>query len=245
MASDKSADVGAARGRLTFRSGLIEGMFGPGLGTFAAMAGFGSLAADAGTPLWAAVALTIGVWNMPGQVAFVELYASEATLLLFALIVTVASVRIFPITVATIPLLRKGLGVTPQHFILAQLNSVTSYVRLVDVAQTEHDVDSRIGFFTAFTLGTLVVGTIGTVLGFALAGLLPVAGVQALIFITPLYLLLLTARSPKVQVQLSVLTGCLLVPAFSVWMGSIGTLAGGLVAGSLAYIATAWRHRYA
>jgi predicted branched-subunit amino acid permease len=91
----------------------------------------------------------------------------------------------------------------------------------------------------------LIVGTIGTVLGFSLAGALPAAGVQALIFVTPLYLLLLTARSPKVQVQLSVVAGCLLVPGFSAWMGSMGMLAGGVVAGSLAYVATTRRQRYA
>ena len=161
------------------------------------------------------------------------------------LVVTAASVRIFPVTVATIPLLGKGLGVKPGHFILAQLNSVTSYVRLVDVAEREDHVSSRIGFFTAFTIGTLIVGAIGTLLGFTLAGALPVAGVQALVFITPLYLLLLTARSPKTQVQLSVVAGCLLVPGFVAWMGSMGMLVGGLVAGSLAYVATTWRQRYA
>lgn len=227
------------------RSGLIEGMFGPGLGTFAAMTGFGSLAADAGTPLWAAVALTIGVWSMPGQVAFVDLYASGASFLAVMLIVTVANVRMFPLTIATIPLLRQGPSVTPEHFLLAQLNSVTSYVRLVDVTAKERDVSSRIGFFIAFTIGTLIVGTIGTILGFTLAGNLPAAGVQALVFITPLYLLLLTARSPKAQVQLSVLAGCLLVPAFFAWMGSSGILVGGLIAGTLAYITTTRRQKNA
>jgi predicted branched-subunit amino acid permease len=243
MAHEESTESGDTGERLSFRSGLIEGMFGPGLGTFAAMTGFGSLAGDAGTPLWMAIALTIGVWSMPGQVAFVDLYASGASILAVALIVTVANVRMFPLTIATIPFLRKGRSVKPKHFILAQLNSVTSYVRLADAAERERDVSSRIGLFTAFTIGTFIVGTIGTILGFTLAGNLPAAGVQALVFITPLYLLLLTARSPKAQVQLSVLAGCLLVPAFSAWMGSIGILAGGLVAGSVAYIATTRRQR--
>lgn len=245
MAREELENTGAKGERLSFRAGLVEGMFGPGLGTFAAMAGFGSLAADAGTPQWAVIALTIGVWNMPGQVAFVQQYGSGASIVLFALIVAMASVRIFPVTIATIPLLRKGLGVSPWHFVLAQLNSVTSYVRLVDIARTEHDLNCRVAFFTAFTLGSLVVGTAGTVLGFALAGLLPAAGVQALIFISPLYILLLTARSPVVQVQLSVLAGCLLVPALTAWMGNLGTLLAGLLAGSLAYFATTRKRRHA
>ena len=103
----------------SFRSGLVEGMFGPGLGTFAAMTGFGSLAGDAGTPLWAAVALTIGVWSMPGQVAFVDLYSSGASLLGVLLIVTVANIRMFPLTIATIPLLREGRGIKASHFMMA------------------------------------------------------------------------------------------------------------------------------
>jgi predicted branched-subunit amino acid permease len=228
---------------MSFRSGFTEGMFGPGLGTFAAMTGFGSLAGDAGTPLWAAVALTIGVWSMPGQVAFVELYPTEVSVLLVLVIVAVANVRMFPLTIATIPLLREGLGVRPSQFLMAQLNSVTSYVRLADVAARDSRVTVRTRFFVAFTIGTFVVGTFGTILGYTLAENLPRTGVQALIFITPLYLLLLTARSPKAQIQLAVLAGAILVPAFSAWIGSLGIIVGGLIAGSIAFFATTWRKR--
>ncbi len=221
-----------------FRSGLFEGVFGPGLGTFAAMTGFGALANDGGTPLWAAIALTIGVWSMPGQVAFVDLYSAGASLLVVLVTVTVANVRMFPLTIATIPMLRKGTGVQPSHFILAHLNSVTSFVRLGDFAANELGVEERLKFYTAFTLGTFVVGTLGTIVGFTLAGNLPATGVQALVFVTPLYLLLLTARSPKAQILLSVLAGCLLVPAFSAWMGGVGIVVGGLVAGTLVFLTT-------
>ncbi len=165
------------------RAGLAEGLFGPGLGTFAAMVGFGSLAGDGGTPLWAAIALTVGVWSMPGQVAFVDLHAAGAPLLVVLVVVTVANVRMFPLTIATIPLLRARTGARPEQLALAQLNSVTSYVRVSDLAEREHALPARLRFFTAFTAGTLVVGTLGTVTGFTLAGALPPAGVQALIFV--------------------------------------------------------------
>lgn len=221
-----------------FRSGLVEGIFGPGLGTFAAMTGFGALAGDAGTPLWAAVALTIGVWSMPGQVAFVDLHSAGVTLLVVLVTVTVANVRMFPLTIATIPLLRKATGAKPSHFVLAQLNSVTSFVRLGDFAAGVPNIEARRAFFTAFTLGTFVVGTAGTIVGFTLADNLPATGVQALVFVTPLYLLLLTARSPKSQIQLSVLAGCLLVPTFYAWIGGLGIVVGGLVAGTLVFLAT-------
>jgi hypothetical protein len=75
----------------------------------------------------------------------------------------------------------------------------------------------------------------------SLAESLPAAGVQALIFVTPLYLRLLTARSPKAQVQLAVVAGCVLVPAFHVWIGGLGIVVGGVVAGSIAFVATSWR----
>ncbi len=225
------------------RAGLAEGLFGPGLGTFAAMVGFGSLAGDGGTPLWAAIALTLGVWSMPGQVAFVDLHAAGAPLLVVLVVVTVANVRMFPLTIATIPLLRARTGARPEQLALAQLNSVTSYVRVSDLAEREHALPARLRFFTAFTAGTLVVGTLGTVTGFTLAGALPPAGVQALIFVSPLYLLLLTARSPKRRVQLAVVAGCVLVPAFHAWLGGLGILAGGVAAGTLAFLATQRRKR--
>jgi predicted branched-subunit amino acid permease len=228
--------------RSPFQSGLLEGMFGPGLGSFAVMTGFGALASDAGAPLWAAIALTIGVWSMPGQVAFIDLYSAGASLLVVLLTVTVANVRMLPLTIATIPLLKSERGLKSSHFVLAQLNSVTSFVRIGDLASRESSIAVRLPFFTAFTLGGLTVGTAGTVVGFTLAHNLPAIGVQALVFITPLYLLLLTARSPQSQVHLSVLAGCILVPSFSAWIGNLGIVLGGLVAGTLVYVAV-WRRR--
>lgn len=242
---EDARNSGDSRATSPLRSGLLEGTFGPGLGTFAAMTGFGALAGDAGTPLWAAIALTIGVWSAPGQVAFVDLHAAGASLLVVLLTVTVANVRMFPLTIATIPLLRKDPGLKASHFALAQLNSVTSFVRFGDFASEEPSVEARLAFFMGFTFGTIFVGTAGTVVGFTLADNLPATGVQALVFITPLYLLLLTARSPKFQVQLSVVAGCILVPCFYAWIGSLGIVVGGLIAGTLVYVITRRRRAHA
>ncbi|MGB7181924.1 MAG: AzlC family ABC transporter permease [Burkholderiaceae bacterium] len=229
--------------KASFRTGVFEGVFGPGLGTFAAMIGFGSLAGDAGTPLWAAVTLALGVWSMPGQVAFVELSASEVSVLFMLVIVMVATIRSLPLTIATMPMLRHTRGARPSHFLLAHLNSVTSYIRLGELAITEKNVHARVRFFTGFAGGSMVTGVIGTVLGYTLAENLPPAGVQAMIFVTPMYLLLLTARSPRAEAQLAVLAGVILVPAFSLWIGNLGIVVGGLVAGSLAFFAVNMRRK--
>ena len=218
------------------RAGALEGFFGPGLGVFAAMTGFGSLASGAGLSLLTAVALTLGIWSMPGQVAFVDLSAAGANLQTIFFVVTLANVRMLPLTIATMPLLRNSPGVRPLHFLYAQLNSVTSYVRLVDITSAYSLANLRAAYFLFFTLATFLVGGAGTVIGFTLAELLPVTGVQTLIFITPLYLLLLTARSPRLTVLVAVLAGCFFVPLFHFMLGGTGIVIGGVIAGTLAFI---------
>jgi predicted branched-subunit amino acid permease len=231
----------STRGSPVLLNGFAEGVLGPGLGTFAAMIGFGSLAGDSGTPIWAAVALTLGAWSMPGQIAFVDLFPESVAIgVLFAVVAT-ANVRMLPLTIATIPLLRSRPGTHAAQFLLAQLNSVTSYVRIADYAADQPDVAERLRFYTGFTTGTLVVGTAGTVVGFTLAGTLPPAGVQALVFVAPAYLLLLTLRSPKAMVLASVALGCVLVPSFAAWLGNVGIVAGGVAAGTVAWVASSWR----
>ncbi len=218
-----------------FREGLMECLSAPGWGVFAAMTGFGALAGDGGASIAMALALTAGLWSMPGQVAFVELSLTGISALALFLAVTLANVRMLPLTIGTIPLLRTEPRRRPVHFLWAQLNSVTSYVQLVDVVDRIEDRRMRSAHFVGFTLGTYILGMTGTALGFLMAGRLPVFAVQAMVFITPLYLLMLVARNRQRMVQMAVVAGCVLVPSAHLVSKDWGLLVGGLAAGTLAF----------
>lgn len=226
-----------------FASGLKDCVLAPGWGVFAAMAGFGSIAGDAGEPLWRSLILMAGLWSMPGQVAFVELFAEGVIGWTLVIAVTIANLRMLPLTLASIPPLREKPGVAPRHFWLAQINSVTSFVQLTDASMRITDRSHLSRYFEGFCLGTLVLGAFGTAVGHTLASRLPEQGVRTLIFVTPLYLLLLTGRTRDSMMLGAALLGCFFVPIAHLWSADWGVVVGGIVAGTIAFAVTEWRRK--
>lgn len=226
-----------------FAAGFRDCVVAPGWGVFAAMAGFGSIAGDAGETLWRSLILMGGLWSMPGQVAFVELHAEGVLGWTLIIAVTVANLRMLPLTLASIPLLRDKQGITTRHFWLAQINSVTAFVQLIDAAARITDRRELGRYFEGFCLGTLILGALGTAIGHTLASQLPAQGVRALIFVTPLYLLLLTGRTRDSMMLAAAVLGCIFVPLAHLWSAEWGVIVGGLFAGTLAFAAIEWRRK--
>ena len=79
-----------------FAIGFRDCVVAPGWGVFAAMAGFGSIAGEAGETLSRSLILMVGLWSMPGQVAFVELSAEGVLGWTLVIAVTVANLRMLP-----------------------------------------------------------------------------------------------------------------------------------------------------
>ena len=213
---------------------------GRGWGVFAAMAGFGSIAGEAGETLWRSLILMVGLWSMPGQVAFVELSADGVLGWTLVIAVTVANLRMLPLTLASIPPLRDSPGVNARHFWLAQINSVTGYVQLTDASARISEKRALDRYFEGFCLGTLALGGLGTIVGHTLASQLPEQGVRALIFVTPLYLLLLAGRTRDSMLLSAAILGCICVPLAHLWSANWGVILGGLVGGTLAFALSEW-----
>ncbi len=215
----------------------------PGWGVFAAMAGFGAIAGEAGQSLWLSLVLMAGLWSMPGQIAYVELFAEGVIGWTLVIAVTVANLRMLPLTLASIPLLREKTSVAPRHFWLAQINSVTGFVQLTDTATRIPDRHELDRYFQGFCLGTLLLGGFGTVAGHTLANQLPEQGVRTLIFVTPLYLLLLAGRTRDAMMLNAAVLGCIFVPLAHLWSADWGVVIGGIVAGTIAFVAIEWRRK--
>ena len=218
-----------------FALGFRDCVVAPGWGVFAAMAGFGSIAGEAGETLWRSLVLMAGLWSMPGQVAFVELSAEGVLGWTLIIAVTVANLRMLPLTLASIPLLRDTPGITLRHFWLAQINSVTGFVQLTDAVGRFEDRRGLDRYFEGFCLGTLILGALGTAIGHTLASQLPEQGVRTLIFVTPLYLLLLVGRTRDSMMLSAAILGSICVPVAHLWSADWGIVLGGRVAGTLAF----------
>ena len=218
-----------------FRQGMKHCLQAPGIGLFAAMSGFGALAKDSGVSLLIALGMTGGMWSTPGQVAFVELFATGVGGVALIASVTIANVRMFPLTIALMPLLRTRQGVEPAHYVMAHINSVTSFVQVVEMCRHVSEKRLRTAYFFGFTTACMSAGLLGTALGYTMAARMPGLIARALMLVTPLFMLLLAARSSRRAVLASVALGCALVPLGYTVSTDWGLLTGGVLAGTLAF----------
>lgn len=218
-----------------FVHGIRDCFAAPGWGILASMTGFGTIAADLGEPLWRTLALTIGIWSMTGQLAFVQLTAENAASWTIVLAVTVANLRLLPLTLATIPLIRLQQGHSPHHLWIAQINSVTAFVQLLHVRRSFDDRRALHFYFLGFAITCLLFGIAGTTLGHTAAATLPAEVIRTLVFTTPLYILLLSGRTPDGTLFNAALLGCVIVPLASEWNSDWGIIVGGVAAGTLAF----------
>ena len=75
---------------------------------FATYLGIGALAHDTHFSLGWALASTLLVWAGPAQIILISMLGSGATAVQAAIAVTVSAIRLFPMVVSVLPMLRTG-----------------------------------------------------------------------------------------------------------------------------------------
>ncbi|MBT3768207.1 MAG: hypothetical protein HOF84_20345 [Rhodospirillales bacterium] len=206
------------------------------------MVGFGTLASEASLSMLHALMIMAGLWSMPGLIAYVDLYNTDISILALVIATGIANVRVLPVTIATIPVIRTSQKVKSGHFFYAQINSVNAYLALLIVKQEIEDRRLLTQYFVAYCIGTLFLGAAGLILGMTLAGSVSPEILRILIFVTPLYILLLATSSRRASILLSIAAGGLVVPYAQTLSADWGVVIGGVIAGTIAYfMARRWR----
>ena len=197
--------------------------------------GIGALAHDAGlSPLWLTLS-TLVVWAGPAQVIMVSALGSGASLFEIALAVTLSGMRLLPMVVALLPLLRRpGRGVSdlllPTHF--TSISMWVESLRLLPSMAREH----RVAFCNGLSMGFMVVaGTFGLV-GYYLAAGLPTLFAAGLLFLTPISFLISTARNASAMIdRLALALGLIIGPVLVYLQVGLDILWTGIIGGSIAY----------
>ena len=199
--------------------------------------GMGALAHDFGFSSWWLALSTILVWAAPAQVILISALGAGSALIEAAVAVTLSAIRLFPMVVALLPLLRgKGTHLhdllLPTHF-----TSVSMWVeslRLLPAVSNEH----RIAFCNGLSVGYMGTAATFGFVGYYLAAGLPPLFAGTLLFLTPLSFLLSTARNARMLVdRLALVFGLLLGPALAFFQVGLDLMWTGVVGGSLAYAA--------
>ena len=210
---------------------------------FATYLGIGALAHDTHFSLLWVLASTLLVWAGPAQIILISTLGSGATAVQAAVAVTMSAIRLFPMVVSVLPMLRmpqtkRRQLILPTHFI-----AVTLWVecfRLLPQVPRER----RIVFTNGLGCGLLIVCLIATALGYEMAAKLPPLFAAAILLLTPLAFLLSTARNCRqISDVLALVLGIALYPLVARLDTGVDVLISGVVAGSIAYGVHWWRER--
>jgi predicted branched-subunit amino acid permease len=199
--------------------------------------GIGALTHDFGLPSWWLALSTMLVWAAPAQVILISALGAGAALFEIALAVTLSAIRLFPMVVALLPLLRKK-GTRLRDLLLpTHFTSVSMWVESLRILPAlSHE------WRTPFCNG-LSVGYMGTAVTFGFVGYYLAAGLPpllagTLLFLTPLSFLISTARNAHMLVdRLALVLGLILGPVLTTMHVDLDLMWTGVVGGTLAYVA--------
>jgi hypothetical protein len=197
--------------------------------------GLGALAHDFGFTEWWFALSTILVWAAPAQVILLSSLGTGATVVQAAVAVTLSAIRLLPMLVALLPLLRsKGTRfrdlLLPTHF--TAISMWVESLRLLPGIAPEY----RIPFCNGLGVGYMSTALVFGFLGYYLAAGLPPLLAATLLFLTPMSFLMSTARNARMLVDRAAFgLGLVIGPALAWYHVELDLMWTGVIGGALAY----------
>ena len=203
---------------------------------FGTYVGIGALAHDFGFSVGWALASTVLVWAGPAQVILISTLGAGGSLIEAAIAVTLSSVRLLPMVVTLLPMLKRpGTRawslVLPAHFTATSIGS--RHCGCCRACRASIASRSATGLGT----GYLIPAITATVVGYYLAARLPPLMSAALLFLTPVAFLMSILRNSRMLVdRLALAFGLVAGPLFAYWQIGLDLLWSGIAAGTAAFV---------
>ena len=202
---------------------------------FGTYIGIGALAYDFNFSLVWVTLSTLLVWAGPAQVILISTLGGGAQLIEVAIAVGLSGVRLLPMVVALMPMLRGPNTKAYQLLLPAHFTAVSMWVESMRLTP-QIAVERRIPFVNGLATGYLMSAMIATVLGYYLAARLPVLFTAALLFLTPMSFLVSIARNSNLLVdRLALICGLVLGPVLAYRNVELDVMWAGIAGGTIAY----------
>ncbi|MDQ0510653.1 AzlC family ABC transporter permease [Ancylobacter amanitiformis] len=208
----------------------------PGFVLVATFIGFGGLMHDVGFPILAGLLSTLLVWALPAQVILVGGLGAGTSLPALALAVCLSGVRLMPMVVALMPLMRGPRPRLWRELLCAHFVAVTMWVEgfrlLPDVPEHARPVYS-----CGLGVGLTTLSMAGTAFGFYLTNALPGPLAVALLLLTPISFTILLVRNARQAVDwLAIALGAAISPLVANSPGGLDLFWAGVGGGTLAFL---------
>jgi predicted branched-subunit amino acid permease len=208
--------------------------------------GIGALAHEFGFSLPWMVLSTILVWAAPAQVILISTLPT-ASLLEVAVAIALSSIRFMPMVVAVLPMLKTS-ETRQRHLILpAHLTAISVWVEAMRMLPAVPRSE-RIAFYNGLGVGLISSAITASAVGFYMAAKLPPVFAAALLFLTPLSLVMSVSRNSRELIdRVALVLGLAIAPVLGAMKIGLELLWTGIVAGTVAYLVhrlrEAWHER--
>ena len=204
---------------------------------FGTYIGIGALAYDFNFSLLWVTASTILVWAGPAQVILISTLGGGAQLIEVAIAVGLSGVRLLPMVVSLMPLLRGPKTRAYELMLPAHFTAVSMWVESMRLLPSI-PVERRIAFCNGLASGYMLSALTATVAGYYLAARLPELFTAALLFLTPMSFLVSIARNSSLLVdRLALAFGLVIGPILAFRDIELDVMWAGIAGGTLAYLA--------
>ena len=219
----------------SFKDGVKHAIGVPALGLGSSMFAFGAFLHSAGFDIYQSFFSTFFTFALPGQFVMAETILAGGTLLNIFLAVLLTNSRLYPMTVNITPLIRNSNVPKWKQYIGAHFIAVTSWFNFFSVQKNIKE-DEKFNYFVGLGGFLWVNSVVCTVAGYLFSNLVPHEILIALVFINPMYFLVMTVSNlEEKKIICSILVGATL----SIFLNDVfpgwSVLIAGVLAGTLGF----------
>ena len=221
--------------RDVFWAAMRQAFGGAGIALASSFFALGALFDDSGLEIWHGALCSLIVFALPGQLTAAELFAREAGLAVIVVSVLLVNLRLMPLTVALLPLLRPLSSRGWRDFAAAHLIAVTGWVCFMSTRE-KIPPPLRYRYFVWMGAAFWLSGVAATVLGYWAGEKLPPQLLLGLLFLNPIYFLCMMLRAVSRRAEAAaMLAGTLLLPPLH-FVGEWDIVASGLIGGAAVWL---------
>ena len=208
----------------------------PAIALFCCMIAIGALFKNIGLNIQESFFSTFLTYALPGSLVMAESMIIGAPLLNIFIAVWLVNARLYPMTVALMPLLIHEKQPRWKYYLSCHFIAVSSWLIMKDNYEAI-EKENRIDFWIGIGVATWSVAIFSTMIGYVASDYLNKDMLIGLSIVNPIYFICMMIGAMKtIQISLSVTLGAILGPAFYFLSPEWCILFGGFIAGSIAYI---------
>ena len=213
----------------------IKGLDSPALALGASFIAIGALLKNIGFNLEQSIFSTFLTYALPGSLVMAESFIVGASLINIFLAVWLVNARLYPMTVSLMPLLQHKSQPRWKYYLSCHFIAVSAWL-IMKSNYKSIDKKYRIDFWMGIGTGTWLTAIVSTIIGFLVSDHLDKNMMIGLAIVNPVYFSCMMLGAMKsLQINLSIILGSILGPAFFFISPEWSILYGGVLAGTIAY----------